>query len=56
MKEENVKRVKEIEDLKISLNIMAQINEQRDIHYKSKIDHINKNMQLILNFYKIPYI
>ena len=60
---ENVKRVneitqlkKEIEDLKISLNIMAQINEQRDIHYKSKIDHINKNMQLVLNSYKMLYM
>ena len=56
LKKENTKRVKEIDDLKISLNIIAQINEQRDIQYKSRMDVINKNMRLILNSYKLLYI
>ena len=56
LKDENAKRVKEIDDLKISLNIIAQINEQRDIQYKSRMDAINKNMRLILNSYKLLYI
>ena len=56
LKKENTKRVKEIDDLKISLNIIAQINEQRDIQYKSRMDAINKNMRLILNSYKLLYI
>ena len=56
LKKENAKRVKEIDDLKISLNIIAQINEQRDIQYKSRMDVINKNMRLILNSYKLLYI
>lgn len=50
------KNSKEIRNLKISLNIMGQINEQKDIHYKNNFDYLHKNLRLLLNSYKILYI
>ena len=41
----------EISNLKISLNIMAEINEQKDIYYKSNFEYLNKNIRLLLNLY-----
>ena len=43
----------EISNLKISLNIIAEINEQKDIYYKSNFEYLNKNIRLLLNLYKI---
>ena len=47
---------KEISNLKISLNIMAEINEQKDIYYKSNFEYLNRNVRLLLNLYKVLYI
>ena len=55
-KEENAKRIQEIDNLKISINIMAQINDQRDILYKTNMNYINNNMRLLLNSYKMLYM
>ena len=45
------KNENEISNLKISLNIMAEINEQKDIYYKSNFEYLNKNIRLLLNLY-----
>ena len=50
------KNENEISNLKISLNIMAEIIEQKDIYYKSNFEYLNKNIRLLLNLYKILYI
>ena len=51
-KEEDKTRDKKIDDLNISLNIMSQINKQRDIQYNLKIDKVNKKMQLLINSFR----
>lgn len=35
---------------------MAEINEQKDIYYKSNFEYLNKNIRLLLNLYKVLYI
>ena len=56
LEEENGKRIQEIDNLKISINIMAQINDQRDILYKTNMNYINNKMRLLLNSYKMLYM
>ena len=53
LKEGKIKIDKKIDDLKISLNLMAKIDEQRDIYYQSKIDDLNKKMRLIQNYHNL---
>ena len=35
---------------------MAQINDQRDILYKTNMNYINNKMRLLLNSYKMLYM
>jgi hypothetical protein len=46
----------EIKEIKISLNIMDEIDKQNDIYYKTQFNNINKNMRLLLNSYKVLFI
>ena len=46
----------EIKDIKISLNIMDEIDKQKDFYYKTQFNNINKNMRLLLNSYKVLFI
>ena len=54
--EEIAKSKEEIDNLKILLNIIDEIDKQKDIYYKTKFNYINKNMQLLLNSYKVLYM
>jgi hypothetical protein len=40
----------------MSLNIMDEIDKQKDIYYRTKINNVNKNMLLLLNSYKVLFI
>jgi len=46
----------ETRNLKISLNLMDEIEKQKDIYYRTKFNNINKNIQLLLNSYKVIFI
>ena len=46
----------ELKDIKISLNIMDEIDKQKDFYYKTQFNNINKNMRLLLNSYKVLFI
>ena len=46
----------EIKEIKISLNIMDEIDKQKDIYYRTQFNNINKNMRLLLNSYKVLFI
>ena len=50
------KNEEESKNLKISLNIMDEIDKQKDIYYRAKFNNINKNMRLLLNSYKVLFI
>ena len=43
-------------EIKMSLNIMDEIDKQKDIYYRKKINNVNKNMLLLLNSYKVLFI
>ena len=43
-------------EIKMSLNIMDEIDKQKDIYYRTKINNVNKNMLLLLNSYKVLFI
>ena len=45
------KNEEEIKNLKISMNIMDEIDKQKDIYYKTKFNYIKKDMRLLLNLY-----
>ena len=46
----------EIKDIKISLNIMDEIDKQKDIYYRTQFNTIKRNMRLLLNSYKVLFI
>ena len=52
VKEQNDK----IENQNKIINIMNDIDNQKDIYYKTKINGINKKVKLIMNSYKILYM
>ena len=52
VKEQNDK----IENQNKIINIMNDIDNQKDIYYKNKINGINKKVKLIMNSYKILYM
>jgi hypothetical protein len=52
VKEQNDK----IENQNKIINIMNDIDDQKDIYYKTKINGINKKVKLIMNSYKILYM
>ena len=54
--EEIAKNKEEIKNLKITMNIMDEIDKQKDIYYKTKFNYIHKNMRLLLNSYKVLYM
>lgn len=57
---ENTKEIldnkKEIKNLKLSMNIMSEINNQTEIFSKVNLHYINNRIELILNSYKILYM
>ena len=46
----------EIKKLKLSINIMASINNQKDIYYQNNFNYLNQNLRAVLNSYKILFI
>ena len=59
IKEQNDKikeQYNKIENQNIIINIMNDIDNQKDIYYKTKINGINKKVKLIMNSYKILYM
>ena len=59
IKEQNDKikeQYNKIENQNIIINIMNDIDNQKDIYYKNKINGINKKVKLIMNSYKILYM
>ena len=59
IKEQNDKikeQYNKIEIQNIIINIMNDIDNQKDIYYKNKINGINKKVKLIMNSYKILYM
>ena len=50
---QNLKNV--VENQNKIINIMNDIDNQKDIYYKTKINGINKKVKLIMNSYKILY-
>ena len=51
---QNLKNV--VENQNKIINIMNDIDNQKDIYYKTKINGINKKVKLIMNSYKILYM
>ena len=51
---QNLKNV--VENQNKIINIMNDIDNQKDIYYKNKINGINKKVKLIMNSYKILYM
>ena len=47
---------KEIKDLKVLLNIINEIMNQKDIYYKRHFNYVNRNLRMILNSYKKSYM
>ena len=59
IKEQNDKikeQYNKIENQNIIINIMNDIDNQKDIYYKTTINGINKKVKLIMNSYKILYM
>ena len=52
----NATLTKIVIEIKMSLNIMDEIDKQKDIYYRTKINNVNKNMLLLLNSYKVLFI
>jgi hypothetical protein len=52
----NATLTKIVIEIKMSLNIMDEIDKQKDIYYRKKINNVNKNMLLLLNSYKVLFI
>ena len=52
----NATLTKIVIEIKMSLNIMDEIDKQKDIYYRTKINNVNKNMRLLLNSYKVLFI
>ena len=47
---------KEIKDLKVLLNIINEIMNQKDIYYKRHFNYVNRNLRMLLNSYKMLYM
>ena len=47
---------KEIQDLKISIRVLTEINNQSEIYMNANINYLNKKLRLIINAYKILYM
>ena len=47
---------KEIQDLKISIRVLTEINNQSEIYLKANINYLKKKLRLIINDYKILYM
>ena len=47
---------KEIQDLKISIRVLTEINNQSEIYMNANINYLKKKLRLIINAYKILYM
>ena len=52
----NATLTKIVIEIKMSLNIIDEIDKQKNIYYRTKFNNVNKNMRLLLNSYKVLFI
>ena len=56
IEKQNEKHEKEIRELKISIKLMDEINNQTEINSKKNLNCVNRKLGLIINAYKVLYM